>query len=363
MSADQISDQSPARRALQADSPTEISLVALVNVLLRRRRVITRFAGGFVLLTLAYLLVAPRTYTVETSFVVDQAQSTAAGLAAQLGVDVGSVNPAQSPAFYAALVTTPDVLQRLADTTFRTGSDSSPRSLYDIWSIASGTVGARRDAVIKKLNGTVSTTVAQKIGLVSIQVSTHDPHLSAGLATALLGAVNRFNLESRQSRARAERQFTDQQLVNARVQLRAVEDTEQTFLEQNRQPVLPPNLAFKRARIERQIEVLQQKYLSLATAYQRARIDEVRDTPVITVIQPAVVPEHADPRRLLQRMILMLFLGAGTGIIVAFVGEAFAHVQVSQDPEMREMTGLMRDSAGQLQRLKHRIARLTSRGQ
>jgi uncharacterized protein involved in exopolysaccharide biosynthesis len=58
-------------------------------------------------------------------------------------------------------------------------------------------------------------------------------------------------------------------------------------------------------------------YSSLAQAFEQARIDEVRNTPVVTLVDPPNLPAEPDRRWLLAKVLLAALLG---GIIGAFIG-------------------------------------------
>ena len=56
--------------------------------------------------------------------------------------------------------------------------------------------------------------------------------------------------------------------------------------------------AFEEGRIRRQVEIRQEVYLTLRREYETARIEEVNDVPIITVVDAAVPPvEKSWPKR------------------------------------------------------------------
>jgi uncharacterized protein involved in exopolysaccharide biosynthesis len=73
--------------------------------------------------------------------------------------------------------------------------------------------------------------------------------------------------------------------------------------------------------LERDISLRQQVYTTLVQSFEQARIAEVRDTPVITVLQPPFLPAR-DPRGLVLMAAVGLALGGMAGLVLAFVVEA-----------------------------------------
>ena len=74
-------------------------------------------------------------------------------------------------------------------------------------------------------------------------------------------------------------------------------------------------------------------YLTRRRENETARIQEVNDTPVITVLDVAVPPEQrSSPRRTLM-VIMGLFVGAVVGIFIAFLRELTARMDRQGDSE------------------------------
>src|SRR6185437_968151 len=61
------------------------------------------------------------------------------------------------------------------------------------------------------------------------------------------------------------------------------------FYERNRQ-VASPELQFEEASLKREVDRVQAVYVQLGTQLEQARLQEVRDTPVISVIDPPTTP-------------------------------------------------------------------------
>jgi uncharacterized protein involved in exopolysaccharide biosynthesis len=94
----------------------------------------------------------------------------------------------------------------------------------------------------------------------------------------------------------------------------------QHFLQTNRMTE-SPELTFQRDRLQREVTLRQQLVTGLAQRYEENRIQEVRDTPVITIIESPVLAARPDPR--LRLLIVLLGTAAGvlTGILAVLVRE------------------------------------------
>ena len=96
----------------------------------------------------------------------------------------------------------------------------------------------------------------------------------------------------------------------------------EAFLQANRRYEDSPELTFQQERLQRTISLRQQVYTGLVQALDEARIAEVRDTPVITVLQAPYLPPGPDDRSLLLAIALGLVLGGMAGVVLAFIVEA-----------------------------------------
>lgn len=93
MSDAQTSPDATQRPNARQDAEDEISLLELVNVRLRRWRLVVGLPVGAAFLTAVVSLLIPPTYTTSTSFVPEVAQgrrvpASLAGLAGQFGISV-----------------------------------------------------------------------------------------------------------------------------------------------------------------------------------------------------------------------------------------------------------------------------------
>ena len=162
--------------------------------------------------------------------------------------------------------------------------------------------------------------------MVEYSVTTPWPDLSYEVAERIVGLVNEFNLETRQSRGAEERRFVEERLQQVRSELRDAENQLQGFLQSNRAFQNSPELLFEHDRLQRQVGMRQQVFTSLMQAYEQARIAEVRNTPVITVIVAPSEPVRPERRNLILGAFMGLLIGASVGVSLA-LGRDFVHRQ------------------------------------
>jgi uncharacterized protein involved in exopolysaccharide biosynthesis len=176
----------------------------------------------------------------------------------------------------------------------------------------------------------IQVTTSPQTGTVRVRVQTESAARSESIAVRLLELINRFNLESRQSQAAAERRFIEGRVAEARGDLNAAEARLRVFLEGNRAVGNSPQLMLQRDRLTREVTMKQALFTTLSEAYEQARIEEVRNLAVITVIERPFRPVQPDPRGLAGRVAVALFVGLVAAIFLALCREALRRSRDTQ---------------------------------
>ena len=331
----------------------EISLFAVGNTLLRNRWQIARWmiAGGAVAALMVFS--RPKVYLASASFVPQGANAAApsrlAGLAGQFGVTVPPVNPSASLDFYAELLQSPALLERIVRDTFVVQElGGRAISFLDLFEIEQGTAKSREETAVELMTGLVSVSVSSNTGIVRVSLASLWPSTSVAIVTALVDGVDEFNQQTRQSQAAVERRFVEGRLSVAADELRAAENRMQAFLQANRRIGDSPELTFEHERIQREVMLRQQVFASMTQSYEEARLREVRDTPVITLFEAPSVPSVAEARGRLKAGLLGLAIGAIIGVLLAFGSEMMARSRLGGNADADEFVGALREVKGEM---------------
>ncbi|MGH2396063.1 MAG: hypothetical protein ACRDFW_03555, partial [bacterium] len=298
-----MSTPSMTRQALQSaegavenlpEAPPGVSLVGEVNVLLRHISLMIVLPVVAAVAAVGLSLVRGRAYVAESRF-TPQAEGDnlerVAGLAAQFGISLGgSGTPNQSVEFYGELLRSRELLKAavLSNYAFPTRpglADTVRGTLLDIYHVRGTPPESRlQDAINQLQDQVVANTGLRRAGIVTLTTTAPWPDLAVQVNRRLLELINDFNLRQRQSQAAAERRFVEERLAQIRTESQAAESALAQFLERNRQYQSSPRLVFEAARLQRNVDLVQQVYATLAKAYEEARIQEVRNTPLITIL-------------------------------------------------------------------------------
>ena len=308
---------------------TEVTLFSLVQLVWRQRIAIVLTAALVVLVAAGVVLARPRTYSASVAFMPQDSrgQSSLSGLAEQFGLAVPLAGGSQTPQFYLELLRSRPILKDavLGTYTVRTDSGAVRGTLVDLWRTEGETAAARVEAAVRRLGESMDESASAPTGIVRFTVSAREPDLAKQIADRVVALVNQFNLATRRSQAAAEREFVATRLAAVSADLRAAENRLQAFLQRNRGFTGAPSLQFEEERLTRELNHQRQVYSTLTEAHEQARIDEVRDTPVITVIEPAERAARPDPRGLVQTVLVAGFAGLALGMVVGLLRELRTH--------------------------------------
>jgi uncharacterized protein involved in exopolysaccharide biosynthesis len=280
------------------------------------------------------VLVLPSRYRAKAAFQAENPPNETplgGGIAGLLGSQLASLPLGGAmqnrPQLLAELLVTDAVLRHVVHATFPW--EGQPQTLISIYGFASKPRPELRDYLaIKKLHRAVSVDVDVRTGIVRFEVEAYTPDLALAVAETTLAALNEANVALRQRRGSAERGFTAQRSADARQLLAAAESTLALFNQTNRNLQTSATLQLEQARLRRNVDIAQQLFLQLQLQEEQAALQELRNTPTISVIDPPVLPA----RRSWPNRPLGVVTGLLIGLLVAYVRLAPRPAAVGRGP-------------------------------
>jgi uncharacterized protein involved in exopolysaccharide biosynthesis len=138
-------------------------------------------------------------------------------------------------------------------------------------------------------------------GFMRLRVSLPErPMLAAGLANELVARLDAFLRRSAQTRASDQRRFIEERLKDILGELRDSEEQLVVFETTNRAWAESPELSRKRGELTRDVQTQTALWIELKRQLELAKLDEVKDTVRVEVLDAASIPaEKSGPNRLL----------------------------------------------------------------
>jgi uncharacterized protein involved in exopolysaccharide biosynthesis len=294
-----------------------------LRALVDARARIALFTAGATLATIVLALILPREWTARAVLLPSDDADGAlpaqlSGLASSFGLQFPFGGAGQSD-LYPDILTSERLLGGLLSTSFSWKEGAPPQPLVRILCPRDDdTYKTRRKAIRRLLEHVVTATKDAETGIVTLEITTKSPKLSADVANALVAALESYLIELRQEEGRKNRTFIDGRVADVTGELSRAEDRLAKFREANRRLGGSPELQLQEIRLQRDVMIQEQVFLELTKQKEIAEIEEVKNTPVLKVLDEAVPPTRASrPMRVLMvaAAFLLSAFGAASWVI------------------------------------------------
>lgn len=194
-------------------------------------------------------------------------------------------------------------------------------------SISLATLAGAAEATAPEQRATALSWISERVrasirsgSIIEVHVSAPEPQVSVALAERIVEELQRFNAGRRQGRAAAEREFIGRRLEDLQAELAAAEGQVVRFLHSNRRFEESPELRVEFERLRRNADLKQQLVVTLAQSYERARMEEARDTPTISMLDQPELPLRPDARSsVMKQAVALLIVSLGAGVAAAVI--------------------------------------------
>lgn len=309
------------------ESDPEVSLREILRVVRQYWRIIVVSGAIAAILAAIVAFASPRTFTSTVSFYPESRRGSSglSSLSQQFGINLSGSDAGQSLQFYVALVGSREILSRLVMDSLSsvTPQGRVMKPVGELLELPQKSPAERIEAGVDALRGIIKPIPNLTTGIVRVDVTTRSPGLSRALAQRTIDLINEFNLQKRQSQGASERRFAEGRLAEMAASLRGAEGQLEDFEQRNAEYLRSPQLRIEHQRLENNLAAKQMLHNTLAQSYEQARMEEVRDTPVITVLERPVPAVRPNSRHVLQKTLLAFILGVMFGIVIAFVRSNF----------------------------------------
>ena len=176
-----------------------------------------------------------------------------------------------------------------------------------------------RDLGLKKYFNLLNVQEDRRTGLIQVNIEMESPNLAAEIANFIGAEIQSYIQKQNTSKATKEKLFIEDRLTVVRAELEQLEDNLKEFKKRNRSYDVSPELFMIFSQKLRETEAKQQVYVTLQQQIELARINEVRQTPIINILddaKPAV--NKSRPNRVLILFLFILggfFIGSSISII------------------------------------------------
>ena len=316
--------QSSKSVSLQAFDRPSAEPVSAREVLIRlwaHRRLL---AGSTVIagvLAAAIALALPDQYTARATILPDaQSNVSAAGLsqlAASFGFAVGRAGNGLTE-LYPTMLTSDRILASVMYQRLQTRSGNL-QSLVQFWELDKVDSARAYERALRRFRDKTLTVGADRRTLVvSIRVTLRDPSFAANVANAMVAQMDSFVRQFQRALAADRVRWIETRLTQVLADLERSEKTLKDFRVRNRLIASSPQLQLQEQQLMRDVETNSTIYVELKRQLEIAKIDEVKNIPVIQVLDYARRPlrKSYPPRtNIVLGTMILAWLAVGAAVI------------------------------------------------
>lgn len=199
-----------------------------------------------------------------------------------------------------------------------TGRDDKPeKSLPPADSVDLFNLPPEYKSFVGALGGMLSVQEDKKSSMLEAKVTMQDPMVSAIIADSLVSKLQKYMTVYRTQKTRHDLEQNIRQNAEAQARYYEAEDRLVEAVDQNR-TVSSEALRVRIERLRNEREIAYNVYNQTASQVEVTKIKLQEETPIATVVEPAIVPDRAAAPNKLMIFVAFAFLGAflAVGIVV-----------------------------------------------
>tara|TARA_B100001094_G_C18191398_1_gene807490 strand:- start:1105 stop:2280 length:1176 start_codon:yes stop_codon:yes gene_type:complete len=156
-----------------------------------------------------------------------------------------------------------------------------------------------KEKAIRKFHDHIDVSENKLSGLIKISSTFQDPIISATIANFIGEQVERYIQKENSAQSKKEKIFISERLSIVKNELDFEETKLKNFKKRNRGYEDSPELSMISSRLEREVEAKKGVYLTLQQQLELARIEEVKKSPILHVLDYASIPiDKSSPKRI-----------------------------------------------------------------
>jgi len=304
------------------------STIHAVELNWAKRKKITKIVLIISVIVAGISLMIPNAYVATVTILPDLSFLTGMGstlggfkdLAAAVGLNPNQTLTSPSQ-LYPDVMQSEFVLRRVIYHKYKTEKYDSLVNLIQYWGYDKPDENRNFEKCLSKLRKSVMTvSVDKKTLIISLEILASEPQFAADIANEVASELDYFQRNFRQTNAGEQRKFLEQRVGEVKDDLAKAEERLKEFQEKNRRTEQSPQLQLEQGRLSRDVDLNSTLFIELKRQFELAKLDEIKNTPVVQVLDVARPPaDHASPRRTIMVLVafFLSFLGASTWFVIA----------------------------------------------
>ncbi len=316
MTTEQKKVDSPASDDHEGPTLQEILIPIWAN---RKRILLISFVVALVTLGINFLLPV---YYKSTATLLPETQKdklSALGQFADIANLAGvSVPGSEIARLYPTIVNSETILRSVIFKKYKTEEFPDSTTLLDYFDFDEETEQKKVSRAINQMRDLLDASYEAKTSIVHLNLEMQESELSAVVLNEIIAQLDEFMRKKRLANASEQVRWLSVRIGDVSEELKEAEEDLRRFREANRQVSFSPQLSVQQERLIRNVQVNSAIYVELRKQMELARLEEVKNTTIVNVLDVAQPPvKKGRPKRATNSV--LAFLGS---VVVLSMGAA-----------------------------------------
>ena len=170
---------------------------------------------------------------------------------------------------------------------------------------------------LKTLQKQIRVKTKKNNNISTINVLTNNPELSFKIGKEIINLLNQILREFEENRAKSKKEFILSRILEEQINLAAMEDKLRVFREKNREIRKSPSLQLEEARLQRDVQVKTQVFITLKQQNEMTQINSFDNASYVHIIDSSGIPiKRKGPQR--AKFVIISYI-LGLMIIYSFL--------------------------------------------
>ena len=265
--------------------------------------------------------------------------SQAMGLAAQFGIALPTANNSKPNWVYPEILKSRSLAKEVLNRKFDSEEFGSQKKLSDILLLkdknTNNSLQEINSRAVEKFMKMISVSENIKTKIYTVSVNASEAKLARDINEVLIEELDKHQKKYNKGQTREAKKFIEERIVEIEKELIISEEILKNFIDRNRRIENSPSLQLQQQRLDREVMVLISVFTTLKQQYETTKIEELKDSQYVVILDPPVTPLLRSKPRKTSSVISGTILGGVLGIILIFFIEFFKN---SKEIEKNKMT-------------------------
>ncbi len=298
------------------------------------------------ILTILYVLfIAQPVYTSKTKIVSSTMRANASqlsGLASQIGLNLQLGQPDQNYV-YEDIIKSRTIAEKILKKKFDTKRYGKEKTLLQIITYGDDDPKFSFDTlkylgIEKFLLEMVNVSKDIQTGIHTISVNSIEPYLSYEIASSIIDELQNHQQEYNKTITSKTRHFIEDRISETKSELEKAEETLKNFRQQNRRIENSFLLQMEEERLTREVTVLTGVFTTLKQQLETTKIEEVRVSDYIVVVDPPFIPVLRSSPKRKKAVVVSFILSFGLSFILVLLKHRL--VAINRDEKRKISKGV-----------------------